>query len=307
MSKRQYGSNWIKWLIQIISLTVAVLFIFTDLPDKFIPGYHNIVDAVKGLDLSDTVTLVVISLLLVFFGRLFCGFLCPAGAAQDLLMALRNDFGIRQLKVNGKADYLLRFVKYVFLFALTIILYKGIKFSVTGWILIVVASVAALLSLIMDRFFCKYLCPAGACLNTFKFWLPMCLIGGAYYGLELLFKTTFPAEAALGLFCLSGYLLELLLHKNVLHLLRVVKCDDRCTHCGECTRRCPYSIDIQRCGNLSNDMECTLCGTCVAACRHKALGIGIISKRNRERGFGRFIPGIVVIAVVAALVIWALI
>ena len=307
MSNRQYGSNWIKWLIQLVSLAIAVIFIFTDLPDKFIPGYHSVVDFIKGLDLSDTVTLVVISLLLVFFGRLFCGFLCPAGAVQDLLMLLRNDFGIRQLNVGKKAEYLLRFIKYAVLFTVTILIYNQVKFSVAGWILITLASVAGLLSLLMDRFFCKYFCPAGACLNTFKFWLPMCIIGGAYYGLEVLFKVNFPAEVALGVFCTAGYLLELLLHKNYLHLLRVVKNDDRCTHCGECTRSCPYSIDIQHCGNMSNDMECTLCGTCVASCRHKALGIGIITKRNRERGFGRFIPGIIVIAAVAALIILAVI
>lgn len=307
MSRSQYGSNWLKWLIQLISLTTAAIFIFTDLPDKFIPGYRNVIDAVKGLNLSDTVTLVVISLLLVFFGRLFCGFLCPAGAVQDLLMLLRNDFGIRQLNLSQKAGYFLRFIKYAVLFALVIILFNGVSFPVAGWIFITVASIAALLSLIMDRFFCKYFCPAGACLNTFKYWLPMCLIGGAYYGLERLFKTEFPAEIALGLFCISGYLLELLLHKNFLHPLRVVKNNDRCTHCGECTRSCPYSIDIRNCGNMSNDMECTLCGTCVASCRHKALGIGVFTKRSRERGFGRFIPGIIVTATVAALIIRALI
>lgn len=307
MRNSLYGSNWFKWLIQLISLIVAVIFIFTDIPDNFIPGYVNIINAVKSLNLSDTATLIVISLLLVFFGRLFCGFLCPVGAAQDLLMALRNDFGIQQLEVGKKVEYILRFIKYALLFSVAILLYHPVKLTVAQWIIIVSVSALGLLSILMDRFFCKFICPAGAGLNTFKFWLPMCLIGGVYYGLELLFKTTFPAEVALGLFCIAGYLLELFLHKNYLHLLRIVKNNNCCTHCGECTKFCPYSINIQNCINMSNDMECTLCGACIANCRHKALSLGVFSKRSRERGFGRFIPGIIVIAVIAALIVWALI
>ena len=307
MKKPQYGINWLKWTIQLLALAAAVIFLFTDLPDRFIPGYRNVFDFVKGLDLSDTLTLVIVSVLVVFFGRLFCGFLCPLGAAQDILMVLRNDFGIRQLRVSERVGNVLRILKYILLFAVTIVIYNGIKLNFATWMLIAAASVAGVLSLIIDRFFCKYLCPAGAGLNTFKFWLPLAVVGAAYYGLELLFKTKFPSEVALGLFCVTGYILEITLHSSRLHLLRVVKADDRCTHCGECTRVCPYSINIKSCGNSSSDVECTLCGQCVAACRHRALGIGILAKRSQERGFTRFVPGIVVVAAVAALIILALI
>ena len=77
----------------------------------------------------------------VLFGRLICGFLCPFGLVQDLL----GRIPARKLHVPEKIDKPLRYLKYVIL-AVLVILLPMLAVNQFG---------------IAPPYFCKYICPAG--------------------------------------------------------------------------------------------------------------------------------------------------
>lgn len=140
-----------------------------------------------------------------FFGRFICGWLCPFGLVQDLLHKIPFPFKIR--KVPG--DGVLRYVKYIILTVFVIIL-PAVFVNVSGmgepwfckWICpsgtlfagiplvannpglqasigflfswkMGVLALIVLLSIIIYRPFCRYLCPLGAiygCFNKVSFY-----------------------------------------------------------------------------------------------------------------------------------------
>ncbi len=112
------------------------------------------------------------------FGRAFCGVLCPFGFLQELTGKITKNKYI----VPEKADRIMRFGKYIMLGIITFMAWitatiwispydpwtafahiwsRKEMFAENGTGFIILIIVIAL-SVFIDRFFCKYLCPAGA-------------------------------------------------------------------------------------------------------------------------------------------------
>ena len=144
----------------------------------------------------------VTGLLLLFaalFGRLICGFLCPFGFVQDLLHKIKSP----KLTVPQKPDKILRYLKYIMLagviFAPLLMtdafgigtpafckyicpagtLGGGIPLVIAnpalrqaiGWLFswkMLVLVIILVLSVLIYRPFCKYLCPLGAFYGLFN-------------------------------------------------------------------------------------------------------------------------------------------
>lgn len=146
-----------------------------------------------------------LSLIGILFGRLICGFLCPFGLFQELL----HKIPFPKVKIHKKVDRFLRLCKYLIL-ALLVILFPflaadsygstvpyfckylcpagtlegGIPLvsmnkplqSTIGWLFtwkMFVLAVIILISILIYRGFCKYLCPLGAfyaLFNRFSFY-----------------------------------------------------------------------------------------------------------------------------------------
>jgi polyferredoxin len=185
--------------------------------------------------------LVLLGLLLVaalLTGRAFCGWVCPLGAVQEWLARLaRRLTGGRAawlpVRPPPRLDRALRWLKYAVLAwviwaSASAVLPPLIPFcpyrtlftfnagSLIGWSVLVAL---ALLSLVVDRFWCRYLCPLGAILAPFN-------------ALSL-WRIRFDAER-----CASCARCDRACPLD-LDVVREVERGGECVRCMDCVRACP--------------------------------------------------------------------
>ena len=110
--------------------------------------------------------LLVIPVLMLFVGNIYCGWLCPCGAAQELAGFFVKARPPKKLWKN------LRFIKYILLFVILALYFTGINTdSYRGDILLYgspLIFIVIFASLFMSRFYCRNICPAGAFLSLFN-------------------------------------------------------------------------------------------------------------------------------------------
>jgi ferredoxin-type protein NapH len=191
-----------------------------------------------------TGSLIVFALLFVqslLFGRLFCGWACPAGGLQEVTALVRRR-SVHRRRINW-IKYLIWLpwlATVVFLF----IRAGGVKrvdplfltwhgISVADWHAAIVALIVLLVLFLPAlvagrRASCHTLC-----------WMAPFMIAGRWIRNQFAWPS-----------------------------LRLAAETDQCTACGSCTKACPMSIDVtglvQR-GSLECS-DCILCGSCVDAC-----------------------------------------
>jgi polyferredoxin len=139
---------------------------------------------VKKIHASAVVLMAIVLFTAILFGPAFCGWICPLGSIQEWIGKIgRKIFGKRYNHfLPQKVDGVLRYLRYV-IFGLVVYLVAvsgTILFSAVDpyyalfnfWngeatlISIAILIVTLLLSLVVERPWCKYLCPYGAFLGT---------------------------------------------------------------------------------------------------------------------------------------------
>ena len=306
--------NWPKYLLQWGVLAALAAFLLIPGKDPANPEAYCPMGGLQALttffvrgslpcsmSMVQIVMGIVLAAAVVLFSKLFCGYLCPLGTVQDLLMKLRNTIGWRGIVIkNGTvADKVLRVIKYVLLFW---IFYStataselfcknldpyyavatGFKGEITLWMSLISVAAVILCGFMVNMFWCKYLCPLGAISNSLKFWVWIVVLVAAYYLLGTI-GVNVPWWTLLAAFCVVGYLLEILCGKPRLQVLHIMKNDSKCTHCGLCTKACPYGIDVAGCrAGAVKAVDCTLCGECTAVCPVDAIHTGVCVKGGRN-------------------------
>jgi NosR/NirI family transcriptional regulator, nitrous oxide reductase regulator len=136
-----------------------------------------------------------VALTLLLWGRgVYCGWLCPFGALQELVNQAARRFNVRQLEFSDVVHERLSAVKYLILIllfgvslqsTLQMVHYAEVepfKTAITlrfqrEWPFVLYAAGLIVVSLFNRKFFCKYLCPLGAALaipgrfRVFDWWL----------------------------------------------------------------------------------------------------------------------------------------
>lgn len=260
---------------------------------------------------------IVLAASVVLFSKLFCGYICPLGTVQDLLVKLRNVIGWQGIEIkNGSvADKVLRVIKYALLFWIFYMtataselfcknldpyyaVATGFKGEITLWMSIVTVALVLICGFMINMFWCRYLCPLGAISNSLKFWGWIVVLAAAYYVLGLL-GVNVPWWLLLALFCIAGYLLEILCGRPKFQVLHIMKNDAKCTHCGICNKHCPYGIDVANSRNGAvKSVDCTLCGECTAVCPTEAIHTGVCVKGGRNLG-NVVLPAAIAVVLVA--------
>jgi NosR/NirI family nitrite reductase transcriptional regulator len=124
-----------------------------------------------------------VALGLLFLGRgVYCGWLCPFGALQELLNEGAKRLGIRQIEVPFAVQERLWAIKYTLFIAILGMSFYSMERALVmaevepfktaismrfmrDWPFVVFALALLTAGLFIERFFCRYLCPLGAALG----------------------------------------------------------------------------------------------------------------------------------------------
>jgi ferredoxin-type protein NapH len=221
------------------AMTLLMFALFPLIYYYFSP-YLVIMGATEGIVTGSLITFALLFLTSLFLGRAFCGWVCPAGATQELCAKIRNT----NFK-NGKRNWIkyliwvpwLSIIIVMFLQAGTIVAidplyqtYFGI--SITGIesaiVFLAIAGLIAGIALAAGR--------RGAC-HTICWMAPFMIIG------RIRNKANWPA-------------------------LQLEADSSKCINCKACTSNCSMSLDVNEMVQKQSmeNSECILCGRCVDVC-----------------------------------------
>lgn len=167
----------------------------------------------------------------ILFGRVFCGWLCPIGAFQELIFRISKKLRIRTVKAGKKWQGLLKILPFLIL---TVIIAAALtsqqmlfcRFEPFGYLFGRTRDLTPLLLLIglslllpfLFRPFCQYICPYGAILNLLsRYSIFRLKINRKKCAQCHLCEKTCPAEA---------------IKKQEINF-------PECLLCGDCQRKCP--------------------------------------------------------------------
>ena len=123
-----------------------------------------------------------VAVAMLFWGRgVYCGWLCPFGALQELVNMVARNSGIRQIKLPWGLHERLWPIKYVIFLAILAISLSSMTWAfrlaevepfktviilkfMREWQFVIYALALLAVGLYVERFYCRYLCPLGAAL-----------------------------------------------------------------------------------------------------------------------------------------------
>ena len=236
MKRRQY----IRKALIIISFLLFPVTIF------YLSPYLIVIGAATGVIAGSMIVFILQFILSLFFGKLFCGYVCPGGGLQECLMLANN-----KKARGGRWNYIKYCLWLPWVISIVILFIRAGGFSEVDFL---------------------FHTTNGVSLNE-----PFTYI--IYYGIVLLFTVlalTFGRRAFchyacwMAPFMVIGTKMANCLKVPILH----IKADKtKCVSCKRCSEKCPMSLDVVSMvgnGKMANS-ECILCGECVDICHKNAI------------------------------------
>lgn len=240
---RLLHSSPLKKFIQFLSL---ILFPITL---NFMSPYLIIQGAFEGIASGSLILFVLLLIGSVFFGRLFCSTLCPAGTEGDYLAQV-----VSRPSKNGRANS----IKWIIWFPWT----AGILAGFVSF-----GSVRAIEPLYMTD-------------NGISVDQPVKYI--IYLGV-LMLVTVLNIAVGKRAMChyacwMAPFMIIGIKLRKVLHLpgLTLTGKTSQCIECGKCSKQCPMSLDVKDMvlTEKMTQTECILCGNCIDVCPKKVIDYG---------------------------------
>lgn len=230
----------VRKLLLIISMLLFPVTIFYFSPVLIIGA------GLEGIINGSFIVFILMLLLSIFFGRIFCSYLCPGGGLQECAFSVNSK--PPKLKWRRNIKYVIWIIWVVTVIFCYInkgeiikidVLYQteyGISISnVFGYIIYygIICLIVIPALICGKRAFCYYFC-----------WMaPFMVIGTKL--------------------------------SNILHLptLHISTDKSKCNSCKRCNKSCPMSIDVEQAIHNSTlkNTECIQCGACIDICPQKAL------------------------------------
>ena len=222
-------------------------------PDAMGQVWENAANLLSGL--------AIFSILVIFLGKSWCGWLCPFGLLQDWITRVRKLLGIREAEIILKNKLKLSWIKYVVL------------------IYLVVTPLMVSLGLLSTEFilaFCN-ICPAKGIMPIFGGDVQYLAVETSstvalVFSILLLVITAgmlvgiFFKERFFCIFCPMMAMINLL---KPLYLLKIIKEPKACHGCGNCRRTCSMdneTIYRERVQQNVYDADCMGCFKCAESC-----------------------------------------
>lgn len=190
---------------------------------------------IQKIHASAIVLLALVMILTLFFGPVFCGWVCPLGSIQEWIGKLGRKLNKKRYNnlIPRKIDKVLRYA----------------RFGVLIWVVFVTARSATLLFADVD--------PYNA---LFSFWsdevaLPALIILGA-----TLLGSLFIERPWCKYFCPYGALLGVF---NKFRIFKIMRSPSTCISCNKCTKACPMNIDVAKQETVT-DLQCISCFECTS-------------------------------------------
>ncbi len=268
--------TYLRFLVQVVSM-VAVFYLFT------FPVWQLII-------------LIVILVLPLFLGRVFCGWLCPFALIMDAITLIRKAVKVRYRLLPDKFNKFLHYLRYVLLLVFLIIpvvlylLDPPSSFD-TSFLLAMLLSgpfeplriiVGPLIPLIVpwegplaisDVYF-SYPYVQEVILYSKVVFSELLVNIIAWIFVGLTFVGSFFVRRVWCRFCPTGASIAVVNRFKGFKwapLLHINKDEEKCTKCGICKRVCPVQVTEvyeQKGGKITTSM-CTLCTRCVEMCPYE--------------------------------------
>lgn len=235
-------------------LTLIVSLLLFPITIWYMSPYLIIQGAMEGIVTGSFVVFVLLLLGSVFFGRLFCSWICPMGGMQECLFSV-ND----KVPKQGWKNY----IKYVIW---------------TVWVLaIVVCFLFRKKEITIDIF---YMTDHGISVADIYNYI-------IYYGVIILIlipAVLFGKRVFCHYFCwMAPFMVLGTQIRKWLHLpgVHIAAQRENCISCKKCVQKCPMGLNVVELvkDNCDFGAECIQCGACVDSCPKKALSYSI--KRNQ--------------------------
>ncbi len=231
---------------KIRSALIVVMFVLFPVIYYYFSPYLIIMGASEGIITGSLLVFATLFFSSLFLGRAFCGWICPAGATQELCMKIRN----KPFK-NGKRNWIKYaiWIPWVSVIVLMFVQAGGITtvdplyqtyygISITGIesiiLFLAIAGVIAGIALVAGkRASCHTIC-----------WMAPFMIAGRKIG-----------------------------NATKLPSLQLKSNTEKCINCKVCIQKCPMSLDVNKMVQTENmeNSECILCGSCVDNCPKEAI------------------------------------
>ncbi len=272
----------IRRLSQAIFLAFAILVTLNLIESIGLISVFNYLHVVPSLsklaDLSiSTYMLVFLLLILVnlIFGRLYCSFLCPVGLIQDISIAVSDKLGIKKRKVPGMASFK---TFLLFLFLVLVFVRLPLYFLVdhfTNMVSFLAHAVNPLISMAVSPLSGAVYEYSSIYFREIPFDLHRSFFYSIFFILSVFISSLFFPRLFCNSICPSGLLFSFLAR----HSLLSIRQEDSCRTCGKCDRKCPVMCIED---GYVDKTQCIMCFECLRQCPVNSLRLSFKAGKGRQ-------------------------